>query len=678
MTSNEPPLLQVEGLKTSFFMRDGVVPAVNDLSYEVRPGETLAIVGESGCGKSVSALSIMRLVGSPGRVVGGTIRFGERNLLDLTEAEMRDIRGNEISMVFQEPMTSLNPVLTIGRQIAEPLMLHQGLAWSAATERGAAALDLVHIPDARRRLTQYPHELSGGMRQRVMIAMALACNPKLLIADEPTTALDVTIQAQILDLLRELRGKTGMSIILITHDLGVVAEMADRVVVMYAGRKVEDASAEALFRTPRHPYTRGLLASRPRLGSSAADGPDARLTEIPGVVPPLRMKIVGCAFAPRCPSALEICRRETPQLELKAPGHLAACFNPGTEFEPAAARLTRRTDQRGHPAAGAGSSAASAPPLLQVERLTKQFAVRRGVFGRQTGVVRAVDDVSFTISEGETLGLVGESGCGKSTVGKAILKLINPTTGKVYLRGDRIDQLSRRAMRRYRRDIQVVFQDPYSSLNPSLTAGAIVAEPLINYGLARGRLKESVADIFVKVGLRADQMSSYPYEFSGGQRQRIGIARALAVNPRIVICDEPVSALDVSVQAQVVNLLKDLQQEFGLSYLLIAHDLAVVEHISHRVAVMYLGKIVELTDRRSLFASPLHPYTEALLSAVPIPVPGARSRRIILKGDIPSPINPPSGCHFQTRCPYAEARCRVEPPSLREVQPGHHVACHLR
>ena len=321
----------------------------------------------------------MRLVGSPGRVVGGTIRFGERNLLDLAEGEMRDIRGNEISMVFQEPMTSLNPVLTIGRQIAEPLMLHQGLARSAATERGVAALNLVRIPDARRRLTQYPHELSGGMRQRVMIAMALACNPKLLIADEPTTALDVTIQAQILDLLRELRGKTGMSIILITHDLGVVAEMADRVIVMYAGRKVEDASAEALFHTPRHPYTRGLLASRPRLGSSAEDGPDARLTEIPGVVPPLRMKIVGCAFAPRCPSALEICRRETPQLELKAPDHLTACFNPSTEFGLAVAKLTQRTDQRGHPVAGAGSSAASVPPLLQVERLTKQFAVRRGV-----------------------------------------------------------------------------------------------------------------------------------------------------------------------------------------------------------------------------------------------------------------------------------------------------------
>ncbi len=650
------PILEVDDLRTHFFTRDGVVRAVDGVSWQLHPGETLGVVGESGCGKSITALSILRLIPMPpGRFVSGGIRFEGRDLLTLGERAMRALRGNDISMIFQEPMTSLNPVLTIGRQIAETLALHQGLSRRRALERAAEMLELVRIPEARRRLGEYPHQLSGGQRQRVMIAIALACNPKILIADEPTTALDVTIQAQILQLMLELKERFGTAIVLITHDLGVIAETAQRVVVMYAGRKVEEAPVKELFRNPRHPYTRGLMASVPRLERAAEAGARPRLAEIPGMVPSLKEMPQGCTFASAARSRAKSAARPTRRSSRR----------PRATSPPAGTRISCRSRR--------------VPELLEVEGLTKHFPVRHGVLSRVRGWVRAVDGISFTVGHGETLGLVGESGCGKSTAGKTILRLIEPTAGSVRLEGQEITGLGRRAMHAHRRHLQVIFQDPYASLNPRQTAGDTVGEPLANYGIAKGRpLEERVAALFERVGLRPEQMGRYPHEFSGGQRQRLGIARALAVGPKLIVCDEPVSALDVSVQAQVINLLVDLQDELRLSYLFIAHDLAVVEHISHRVAVMYLGEIVELASRAALFANPLHPYTEALLAAVPVPDPERPRQRLILGGEVPSPSNPPAGCRFHTRCPYVMARCRSEPPRFREVTPGHFAACHLR
>ena len=651
-------LLEVENLQTHFGTPDGVVRAVEGVSFHVNAGETLGIVGESGCGKSVTAMSILRLIQEPPGKIAGAIRFEGRNLLEVSEPEMRDIRGNAISMIFQEPMTSLNPVLTVGRQIGETLQLHQGLSSRDAEKRAVEMLVLVGIPAPERRVREYPHQLSGGMRQRVMIAMALACNPKLLIADEPTTALDVTIQAQILDLMRDLQRRLGSAIMLITHDLGVVAEMCQRVVVMYAGRKVEEGAVEEIFARPMHPYTRGLLGSVPKLGSSLVDGGRAKLAEITGLVPSLRQKIVGCPFAGRCPMATEAvyarCTGDRDQ-GAEPPGRVPLC---------------RTAD---------GGSVSATRPLLEVNGLKKHFPIFGGMLGQETAKVYAVDGVTFTINRGETLSLVGESGCGKSTVGKAILRLYSITDGEVYLAGDRIDNLPAARLRPLRRRVQVVFQDPFSSLNPRMKVRDILAEPLINFGIVRGgrELTKRVELLMDKVQLPRDAIGRYPHEFSGGQRQRIGIARALAPGADLIICDEAVSALDVSVKAQIINLLVDLQDEFGMALLFISHDLAIVEHLTHRVAVMYLGKIVELADRRTLFAKSHHPYTRALLSAVPVPDPTAKRQRIILTGDVPSPINPPSGCRFHTRCPFVFDRCRVEEPVLRSVGDAHVSACHL-
>ncbi|UFN48431.1 ABC transporter ATP-binding protein [Roseomonas sp. OT10] len=661
------PILAVEGLTVEFATSAGPVRAVDGVSWSVQPGETLGLVGESGCGKSVTALSVMRLLSRPaGRIVGGRVLFGGRDLLTLPEGEMRALRGRDIAMIFQEPMTSLNPVLSIGMQLAEPMRIHLGLSEEEARARSVELLRLVGIPDGERRLGQFPHQFSGGMRQRVMIAIGLACNPKVIIADEPTTALDVTIQAQILELMKDLSRRLGITLILITHNLGIVARYVDRLAVMYAGRVVEEGPAEEVFAAPRHPYSIGLLRSVPRL-----DQPRTGMLEtIEGLPPNLLRPPPGCRFAPRCTARIPRCDRDPPLRRMGA-GRQAACHR--ADEMPGA--MPRRV------AAGAAARAARsvAPsPLLQVRGLTKHFAVpARGLFGG-TATVRAAEAVSFSVRRGETLGLVGESGCGKTTVGRMVLRLEEPTSGEILFDGEDVTQASAKRMQALRMRMQVIFQDPYSSLNPRMTAGDTIREPLTRrLGLRRNAARERCATLLRQVGLPAEMAERYPHQMSGGQRQRVGIARALAMEPDFIVCDEAVSALDVSVQGQIINLLAELQAELGLSFLFIAHDLAVVRHLSHRVVVMYLGHVMEVADRDALYATPQHPYTRALLDAAPVPDPAVERRRLprALGGELPSPLSPPSGCVFRTRCPMAVAECAEAVPSLREVRAGHLAAC---
>ncbi|MGQ9367819.1 ABC transporter ATP-binding protein [Azospirillum sp. ST 5-10] len=593
-----PRLLSVEGLSVAFDGEDGPVRVVEDLSFSVSPGETVAIVGESGSGKSVTSLSVMRLVDyAGGRIVGGRIRFRgrdgrERDLAVPPAEALTAMRGNDIAMVFQEPMTSLNPVFTIGDQIAEAVMLHQGMDRKAARAEALRMLERVRIPEPARLLDRHPHQLSGGMRQRVMIAMALSCRPSLLIADEPTTALDVTIQAQILRLIRLLQDEMGMGVIFITHDMGVVAEVADRVVVMWRGRKVEEGTVAEIFGAPRHPYTKALLSAVPKLG--ALNGQD-----LPVRFPLLVADGTDGAEAPAAPAVQDTVR------------------DAGT-------------------------------PLLEVRDLTTRFDVRKGIFGSLRARVHAVERISFAVRHGETLALVGESGCGKSTTGRTIMGLQAATSGTIRFDGVDTATLDSNGQAKLKEKIQYIFQDPFASLNPRMTVGFSVAEPMLVHdyapasrpGLSRRRaVEERVADLLVQVGLKPEHARRYPHEFSGGQRQRICIARALACDPKLIIADEAVAALDVSIQAQVVNLLMDLQAMRGLSYLFISHDMAVVERVSHRVAVMYLGQIVEIGPRRAVFENPQHPYTRRLMAAVPIADPGRRSRDLrLLTGEIPSPI----------------------------------------
>ena len=673
--TQSPWLLEVEDLHVHFVTTRGVVRAVEGISYKVRAGEVVALVGESGCGKSVSSLAIMRLLAKPaGRIVAGRILFQGRNLLDLSEDEMREIRGRDIAMIFQEPMTSLNPVLTIGFQIMEPLLIHMGMTEEAARARAVDLMKMVGIPDPERRLDQYPHQFSGGMRQRVMIAIGLSCNPKLLIADEPTTALDVTIQAQILQLMKELSRDLGIALVVITHNLGIVARYANRVNVMYAARLAEQGSAADVFARPIHPYTAGLLRSVPRL-----DQPRGRKLEtIDGLPPNLLEPPPGCRFAPRCRAQQDACVRAMPELENVLPHRYSACIR------------AREMAQVGPTGMGLQSATLEPPapkpldrakPLLAVRGLKTYFEVATGFKALAAGhaVVRAVDDVSFDVFRGETVGLVGESGCGKTTVGRTLLRLENATAGSIAFDGKDVTTISGDTLKGYRRQIQVIFQDPYSSLNPRMTIGQIIAEPMLVYKLQPGKAaaKAKVAELLTQVGLFEYMAERYPHELSGGQRQRVGIARALAMRPSFIVCDEPVSALDVSIQAQIINLLEDLQQKFGLTYLFIAHDLAVVRHISDRVIVMYLGKVMEVADRDALYADPLHPYTRALLDAVPIPDPALEARREhhVLGGEVPSPLNPPRGCVFHTRCPLASEECKMGVPPLREVRPKHYAAC---
>ncbi len=627
-SADATPLLEVGHLSIEFRSTERVVSAVRDVSFRVGRGETVAIVGESGSGKSVTALSLMRLV----ELGGGTITSGRMDFAradgsrtDLAQASahtMRSIRGAEMAMIFQEPMTSLNPVFTVGEQIAESIRLHQGASAAAANREALRMLDQVRIPEAAQVLGRYPHQLSGGMRQRVMIAMALSCKPRLLIADEPTTALDVTIQAQILALIRLLQDEMRMSVIFITHDMGVVAEVADRVMVMYRGEMVEQGSADRIFHAPTHPYTRALLAAVPRLG--AMRGSDA----------PARFPL---------------------------PVERGATSDGKAAAEPLA---TTHAQGSGAGASPPLSPATSGEPLLRVRGLKTRFPLRSGLFGRVRRSVHAVEQVSFDIGAGETLALVGESGCGKSTTGRSLLRLVDIEAGSIEFNGRDIARLPSGEVRSLRREIQMVFQDPYASLDPRLTVGFSVAEPLYVHGVAKGREAEDrVAELLGHVGLPADAANRYPHEFSGGQRQRVAIARALALQPKIIVADEAVSALDVSIRAQIVNLLLDLQTEFGLSYLFISHDMAVVERISHRVAVMYLGQIVEIGPRRAVFEDPQHPYTRKLLAAVPVADPARRhGKRELSSEEIPSPI-----------------RAIGDEPvvlPLEEVSPGHYVAKH--
>ena len=663
------PLLSIENLHVHFVTSRGVVRAVEGVSYQVNKGEIVAVVGESGCGKSVTALAVMRLLSQPaGRVVGGRVMFEGRDLLTLSDEEMRAIRGRHISMIFQEPMTSLNPVLSIGLQIMEPLTIHLGMDETQARARAVELMTLVGITDPERRLDQYPHQLSGGMRQRVMIAIGLACNPKLIIADEPTTALDVTIQAQILELMKDLVRRLGISLVIITHNLGIVARYADRVNVMYAAKLVEQGTADEVFLTPRHPYAIGLMRSVPRLDRPRG----VRLETIEGLPPNLLAPPAGCRFADRCPYRIEICATEPPLLAVE-PEHLSACHR-ASELPLAAATTAQAADQ------AVVADLSTQPNLLSVEHLAKHFTIPgRGFLGGDARIVRAVDDVSFAIARGETLGLVGESGCGKTTIGRVVLRLDDPTAGELRYDGHDLGRATGPEMKTLRRAIQVIFQDPFSSLNPRMTVGQIIGEPISVYRLETSakRIKERVSNLLTQVGLFPYMAERYPHELSGGQRQRVGIARALALEPSFIICDEPVSALDVSIQGQIINLLEDLQRRYGLTFLFIAHDLAVVRHISHRVAVMYLGKIMELADRDAIYAAPQHPYTQALLDAAPVPDPLIERTRAprALTGELPSPLNPPTGCVFHTRCPKAIDDCRRVVPELRETRPNHLAAC---
>ena len=652
-------------------MHHATVKPVDDVSLYIDSGETLGIVGESGCGKSMTGLSIMRLLPPGGHIASGSIEFLGRDLAQTSYEEMQKVRGNDIAMIFQDPMTSLNPTMTIGDQVAEPVRIHRDANHHDAMERAAEVLGLVGLPRPRERLKDYPHQLSGGMRQRVMIAMALACDPKLLIADEPTTALDVTIQAQILELLDNLKNQLGMSVLLITHDMGVIAGRTDRVMVMYAGKVVEGCSTDNLFEEMHHPYSQALLASIPRLEQDNLQ----RLHSIPGLPPDLTNPPVGCRFAPRCARASEQCHNDEPPLDGPSE-HVFACFHP-IDGPLDLTHLHRQGD-----GTDAGSDAGAEPQvLLKVTNLVKEFPVANGLLGRRKGAkVHAVSGVSFSVRKGETYGLVGESGCGKTTVGRLVTALEFADSGSIELEGEDITKLSRKALRAKRRDFQLMFQDPYASLDPRMRVGRILREPLAIQGIgSRAEQHEIIERLLADVGLPSSAVERYAHEFSGGQRQRIGLARALALNPKLVVADEPVSALDVSIRSQVLNLMKRLQDTFDLTYIVISHDLAVVKYLADTIGVMYLGKIVETGPSNLIYQHPLHPYTSSLIDAIPLPSPELERSKsgAIVRGELPSAIDPPSGCRFRTRCPRAADVCANEEPLLREFTPGHSAACHF-
>ncbi len=679
-------ILEARELYTWFSSPGGTVRAVDGVSFDLHKGETFALLGESGSGKTMTALSIMQLLPETGLArIDGDVYLGRHALFSMPERQMRKIRGCRIAMIFQDPMISLNPVMTVGRQIGESLRVHKRLRGRALQVRILELLEAVGLPDPECRIAEYPHQLSGGMKQRVMIAMALAGDPEILIADEPTTALDVTIQAQVLDLLKHLQKKLNMAILLITHDLGVITEMADRIGVMYAGQLIEQAGREAFFAAPGHPYTQKLFGSLPDI-----DKRGSALPAITGSVPDLIQTFDGCRFAERCPQALALCRRQVPDWFSVAPGRQVRCHLADPACSPETPATETASNKKNSvemlqevssnlPSFSKGGTKKEKKFLLEVEDLNVHFPVRKGVFKRIAGHVRAVDGLSLALRAGRTLALVGESGCGKTTAGQSILQLIRPTSGSVAFDGDKLTGLKERELRKRRAAMQIIFQDPYSSMNPRMMIENIVEEGMLAFAIGKNSQsrKQRVAELLEHVGLPADAGRRYPHEFSGGQRQRICIARVLAVQPKLIVCDEPTSALDISVQAQILNLLKTLQEENALSYLFITHNLSVVAWLAHDVAVMYLGRIVERGTVREILETPQHPYTQALLSAAPM-INRAGGREIIrLRGEQPSSMNPPPGCRFHSRCPKAMMLCRKVYPEETLLTDTHRINCHF-
>lgn len=691
MTGNY--LLTVRGLEAVYHTQTGRLPVLHDINLDIRPGEIVGLVGESGCGKSTVGASLMRLLPPNGEFTAGQIMFKERDLLALSQEEMRRLRGRELAMIFQDPLTSLNPVFTIGQQMADVQRAHQD---GPPADRGQlrhqaiTALERVGIPDVAERLDHFPHQFSGGMRQRIMIALALLSKPALLIADEPTSALDVTLEAQILELLKELRRDYRTAILFISHDLGVIAQLCDRVIIMYAGRLVEQGTVEAIFARPQHPYTQALLAAAP---SHRQHG--EQLATIPGRVPSLSALPPGCKFADRCRYVQAVCWEKEP-LYLSHPDRRVRCHiydpNSGYEVGRQGSGFGLLSEQSHPPAFNptavneleiANDSSHSTPnPLLRLTNVSTYFYEQPGLleqlWRRQNGAVRAVDDVSLDIQRGEVVGLVGESGSGKTTLGKTLLRLAPLTAGRIIYAGQDISQVNAADLRRLRARIQMIFQDPYASLSPRLRVAHLLNEPYQIHAVPAAD-RYSVAELLAMVGLSAEQAAKYPHELSGGQARRVGIARALALRPEFLVADEPTSGLDVSVAASILNLMKELARQLALTYLVITHNLNIVGYISDRIAVMYLGRLVEVGATAQIFAAPAHPYTLALLSAISEPDPAQQrsERRLMLADEIPSPKNPPPGCRFHPRCPFAEARCRVETPPLIEIEPGHSTACHF-